>query len=125
MTTLRMACTMTLDRSDLDEVTDIFRTFIRDIHEKDYGVLTYHYYVDDEPTKIHVVEEYESPKAMVDHLANMDHAAVGRLLELVELSPLNYYGDPTPEAQAALAGFGQVLYHRPLVSIQDPAGQAV
>jgi quinol monooxygenase YgiN len=123
MSTLRMGCTMSLDKRDVEEVEEIFKIFIKDVHEKDYGVLAYHYYLDDDTPLIHVIEEYESPKAMVDHLANMNHDAVARLLELVELSPLNYYGDPTAEAQEALAGFGRVLYHRPLVSIEQPAGQ--
>ena len=38
---------MTLDKKDLDEVVGIFETFIKDVQEKDYGVLTYHYFIDD------------------------------------------------------------------------------
>jgi hypothetical protein len=43
--------------------------------------------------------------------------AVGRLLELVQLSEPHYYGDPTPQERELLAGFGNVHYHRPLVGI--------
>ncbi len=125
MATVRTAATMTLDKGDLDEVVGIFRTFIKDVQEKDYGVLTYHYFVDDgDRPVIHVFEEYESSKAHLDHFANIDMQAVGRLMELVQLSEPHYYGEPSAEEQELLTGFGNVHYHRPLISIEEPARQA-
>jgi quinol monooxygenase YgiN len=126
MTRIRTTATMSLAREDLDEVVGIFRTFIADVHAKDQGVLTYHYFVDDDedPVRIHVIEEYESARAMLDHFANIDDRAAGRLLELVQLSPSQYFGDPTPEERATLEAFGTVHYHRPLVSIEDDAAPA-
>jgi quinol monooxygenase YgiN len=121
MPTVFTACTMTLDERDLEEVEGIFRTFIKDVQEKDHGVLKYEYYVDEDPVVIHVFEEYESPQAMLDHYANLDVEAAGRLLQLVKLSPLHYYGDPTPEEQATLEGFGTVVFHRPLAGIEASA----
>jgi quinol monooxygenase YgiN len=118
MPSVRTAVTMSLDKSDLDEVTGIFATFIKDVQEKDYGVLTYHYYIDDDPVQIHVFEEYESSQAHLDHFGNIDQQAVARLLELVTLSAPHYYGDPSPEERELLSGFGTVHYHRPLVSIE-------
>jgi len=108
---------MTLERADLDEVVGIFETFIRDVQAKDHGVLTYNYYIDEDPLLIHVIEEYESSQAHLDHYANIDMQAVGRLLELVKLSEPHYYGEPTPAELELLAGFGNVHYHRPLVGI--------
>ncbi|MGA2011830.1 MAG: antibiotic biosynthesis monooxygenase [Solirubrobacteraceae bacterium] len=125
MPTVRTAVTMSLDNEDLDEVVGIFRTFIRDVHEKDYGVLTYHYFIDDgERPVIHVFEEYESSKAHLDHFANIDQQAVGRLVELVQLSDPHYYGEPSAEEQELLKNFGNVHYHRPLVSIEETAAPA-
>jgi quinol monooxygenase YgiN len=122
MSTVRTAVTMTLDNDDLDEVVGIFATFIKDVQEKDYGVLTYHYFVDDgDRPVIHVFEEYESSKAHLDHFANIDMQAVGRLMELVTLSDPHYYGEPSAEEQELLKGFGNVQYHRPLISIEEPA----
>lgn len=121
MSVVRTACTMTLEPKDLDEVVGIFNTFIKDVQEKDHGVLAYHYFIDDDPLVIHVIEWYESPEAMLDHYANMNLEAAGRLLQLVELSPLHYYGTPTPEQEKQLAGFGTVYVHRPLTSIEEPA----
>ena len=73
MASVRTFVTMTLDKEDLDEVVGIFETFIKDVQEKDYGVLTYHYFVDDgDRPVIHVFEEYESSKAHLDHFANID-----------------------------------------------------
>jgi quinol monooxygenase YgiN len=115
---------MTLDRKDLDEVVGIFEKFIKDVQEKDYGVLAYNYFIDEDPLLIHVIEWYESPKAMLDHYANLDLEAAGRLVQLVELSPLHYYGNPTPEEEAQMAGFGKVHVHRPLAGIEETAARA-
>jgi quinol monooxygenase YgiN len=123
MAIVRTACTMTLDPKDLDEVVGIFNKFIKDVHEKDYGVLAYHYFIDEDPLVIHVIEWYESPQAMLDHYANLDLETAGRLVSLVQLSPLDYYGDPTPEEEAQMAGFGTVHIHRPLASIEETAAQ--
>ena len=124
MAIVRTACTMTLDPKDLDEVVGIFESFIKDVQEKDYGVLAYHYFVDEDPLTIHVIEWYESPQAMLDHYANLDLESAGRLVQLVKLSPLHYYGNPTPAEEAQMAGFGEVHIHRPLASIPETAGQA-
>jgi quinol monooxygenase YgiN len=117
---------MTCDQKDLDEVVGIFKTFIKDVREKDYGVLTYHYFVDEDGDQatIHVFEEYESSQAHLDHFANIDQEAVGRLMGLVKLSDPHYYGEPSAEEQELLKGFGNVHYHRPLISIEEPAGAA-
>jgi quinol monooxygenase YgiN len=124
MASVRTAVTMTLDKDDLDEVVGIFATFIKDVQEKDYGVLTYHYFVDDgERPVIHVFEEYESSKAHLDHFTNIDMRAVGRLMELVQLSDPHYYGEPSADEQELLKGFGNVQYHRPLISIEEPVRQ--
>ena len=124
MAIVRTACTMTLDPKDLDEVVGIFESFIKDVQEKDYGVLAYHYFVDEDPLTIHVIEWYESPQAMLDHYANLNLESAGRLVQLVKLSPLHYYGNPTPEEEAQMAGFGEVRIHRPLASIPETAAQA-
>ena len=124
MAIVRTACTMTLDPKDLDEVVGIFESFIKDVQEKDYGVLAYHYFVDEDPLTIHVIEWYESPQAMLDHYTNLNLETAGRLVQLVKLSPLHYYGNPTPEEEAQMAGFGEVHIHRPLASIPETAAQA-
>jgi len=120
MASVRTHVTMTLDLADLDEVVGIFETFVKDVREKDSGTVGYHYFIDDDPLRIHVFEEYESSQAHLDHFANIDQAAVGRLLELVQLSEPHYYGDPSPQERELLAGFGNVHFHRPLVSIEEP-----
>jgi len=124
MASIRTFVTMTTDKENLDEVVGIFQTFIKDVQEKDYGILTYHYFIDDgDRPVIHVFEEYESSKAHLDHFANIDQEAVGRLVQLVQLSDPHYYGEPSDEERELLANFGNVHYHRPLVSIEDPVAQ--
>ena len=125
MSSKRTFVTMTCDQKDLDEVVGIFQVFIKDVQEKDYGILTYHYFIDDgDRPVIHVFEEYESSQAHLDHFANIDMQAVGRLMELVQLSDPHYYGEPSPEERELLKGFGNVQYHRPLISIEQPVAQA-
>jgi quinol monooxygenase YgiN len=124
MGSIRTFVTMTLDRKDLDEVVGIFQTFIRDVQEKDEGVLTYHYFIDDgDRPVIHVFEEYADSKAHLDHFAHIDQQAVGRLVELVQLSDPHYYGEPSAEERELLANFGNVHYHRPLISVEEPVAQ--
>lgn len=120
MASVRTHVTMTLDSADLDEVIGIFETLVKDVREKDTGTTGYAYYIDDDPLTIHVFEEYASSEAHLEHFAHIDQAAVGRLLELVQLSEPHYYGDPSREEQELLAGFGNVHFHRPLVSIDRP-----
>ena len=117
MPSKRTFVTMTLDRKNLDEVVGIFKTFIKDVQEKDYGVLTYHYFVDEEGDRatIHVFEEYESSQAHLDHFTNIDMQAVGRLMELVQLSDPHYYGEP----ERGGAGAPQGLRERPLPPAPD------
>jgi quinol monooxygenase YgiN len=121
MGTVRTTVTMSLDRGDIDEVVGIFEGFIKDVREKDHGVLTYHYFIDEDPLLIHVIEEYESSQAHLDHYKNINSQAVGRLLELVQLSEPHYYGEPSAAELELLSGFGKVHYHRPLVSIDSAA----
>jgi len=42
---------------------------------------------------------------------------------LVELSEPHYYGEPSPEERELLAGFGNVHFHRPLISLEEPIAQ--
>src|SRR6478609_6342843 len=124
MATIRTFVTMTTDKENLDEVVGIFQTFIKDVQEKDEGVLTYHYFVDDgDRPVIHVFEEYADSQAHLDHFAHMNQEAVGRLVQLVELSDPHYYGEPSDAERELLANFGNVHYHRPLISIEDPVAQ--
>jgi hypothetical protein len=60
----------------------------------------------------------------MDQYAHIDQQAVGRLLELVELSALHYYGTPSAEEEALLANFGNVKFHRPFASIEESAARA-
>jgi quinol monooxygenase YgiN len=121
MGTVRTTVTMTLNRDDLDEVLGLIRTLIQDVNDKDHGVLTYSYFIDEDPLQIHVIEEYESSQAHLDHYANINQQAVARLVELVQLSDPRYYGEPTPAERELLAGFGNIRYHRPLTSKDDLA----
>jgi quinol monooxygenase YgiN len=114
---IRISSKMKVSPEDLPEVERIFRRFIEDAREKDHGVTDLAYYVDEEKGVIHCHEGYESFEAFQEHLGNMDQEAVGRLMELVELSPFEFDGEPTPEARQTMSAFGQVNFHRPLAAL--------
>jgi quinol monooxygenase YgiN len=114
---IRISSKMKVKLEDVPEVERIFRKFIEDARAKDPGMTDLAYYVDEEQGVIHAHEGYESFEAFQSHLGNMDQQAVGRLMELVELSPFEYDGDPTPEAREMMSNFGQVNFHRPLVQL--------
>jgi quinol monooxygenase YgiN len=118
---LRTVGTMTCSPEDLPEVEGIFQTFIDHVRANEPGVLTYHYFVDDDPLVIHVIEEYADAEVMVQHFANLPGEAIGRLLPLVQIGPMHFYGEATDELRATLAPFGDVQYHRPLRSIDAGA----
>ena len=82
-------------------------------------MLTYHYYLDRNPMVIRVFEQYESSSAHLDHFAHIDQDAVAKLLQLVTLSDLHFYGTPSSDELTLLASFGNVQYHEPLLSIDD------
>ncbi len=122
MPRVRTAVTMTVGPDHLDEVIRIFETFIRGVHEHDSGTLRYEYFIDDgDPITIHVSEEYADAQSHLDHYTHLDMQAAGRLMELAQLGTPHYYGEPSPEERELLAGFGDVQYHRPLLSIDPPA----
>jgi quinol monooxygenase YgiN len=117
MASIRTTGTMTCAPADLPEAEAIFRTFIAHVQATEPGVLTYHYFVDEgDPVVIHVIEEYATAEVMVDHFANLP-PDVGRLLEIVQLGPMHFFGETTPALEQTLAPFGAISYHRPLVSI--------
>ena len=117
MAIVRLQGTMTCDAADLPKAEAIFEQFIAKVEADEPGVVTYHYFVDEDPCVIHVIEEFATPEAMVDHYTSLDVAKVGELLEIVQLGDSHYFGDPTPAEQEILAGFGTVHYHKPLTSI--------
>jgi len=114
---IRISSKLKVRSEDLPEVEGILRTFIEDARAKDPGMTDLAYYVDEQQGVIHCHEGYADFQAFQQHLGNMDQQAVGRLMELVELSPFDYDGEATPEARETMAAFGQVNFHRPLVSL--------
>ncbi len=95
------------------------------MQEKDHGVLAYHYFIDEDPLVIHVIEWYESSEAMLDHYAKLDLRG-GRAPASSSSSCRRCTTTATrrPEEEAQMAGFGTVHVHRPLVSIEESAAKA-
>lgn len=117
MASLRTVTTMTGRAEDLPAIEEIFQVFIDHVRANEPGVLSYHYFVDDDPFLIHVIEEYADPDVMVQHFSNLPGEEIGRLLQMVQLGSVDFYGEATPVVRETLAPFGAVSYHRPLRSI--------
>jgi len=117
MASIRTVGTMTCWPDDLPEVEKIFQAFIDSVRANEPGVLTYHYFTDDEPLVIHVIEKFAGADLTIQHYGKLPGDQVGRLFEMVQIGPMHFHGDGPDELQALLAPCGSVSYHLPLRSI--------
>ena len=79
------------------------------IREKDSDTLNYAIFVDEPGRIAAIVEQYASSAAWLAHSANLE-PLTPRLAELCEFTEVEVYGDPTPEARAALDAVGARYY---------------
>src|SRR3954467_13885472 len=72
------------------------------------GMVEYSFWANGDRDTIYIHEHYESADALLDHLQNMDGAAVGRLLEIAKLGTMECCTgpDPDPRVTETLGGFG-------------------
>ena len=120
MAIVRTACTMTLDRKDLDEVVGIFETFIKDVRRRTTA---------SSPTTTSSTRTRSSSTSSSGTRVRRRCSTTtptstwkrpGVWCSSWSSRPLHYYGDPTPEEEAQMAGFGNVHIHRPLGGIAEP-----
>jgi quinol monooxygenase YgiN len=79
------------------------------IRKNDTDTLNYAIFLD-EPARVAVIiEQYASSAGWLTHNANLD-PLTPRFAEVCELAEIEFYGDLTPEARAALAGLGARYY---------------
>ncbi|MBI5949871.1 MAG: antibiotic biosynthesis monooxygenase [Chloroflexi bacterium] len=103
--TVRIVGTMSINQGKRDELTALIDAMHKVMREKDPGTLTHDWYIDEAGSECVVHEVYASSEAALAHMANVSEQ-LGRLFELGTIVSAVVCGDPSPEARAALAGFG-------------------
>lgn len=66
----------------------------------------HNFYLDEDARILFAHEHYADAAAMVRHLKEMDHEAVGRLMSSVDVLDLRIYGSMNDELRGLLEGFG-------------------
>ena len=90
-----------------------FKRFAKDllsaIREHDSETLNYAIFLD-EPARVAVIiAQYASPAGWLAHNAKLDRL-IPHFSEVCEFTEIEFYGDPTPEALAALDSLGATCY---------------
>jgi quinol monooxygenase YgiN len=107
MEDIRLNGRLMFEPKDYEEVAGICEKNASDARRHP-GMLEYSFWANGERDTIYIHEHYESPDALVNHLQNMDKAAVGRLLQIARLGTMECCtgSDPDPLVTATLGGFG-------------------
>ena len=72
------------------------------------GTLTYHWSTRADGKACHIFERYADSAAVMAHLGTFGEKYAARFMEILTPTRFMVYGVPSPEAAAALAGFGAV-----------------
>ena len=111
---IRLNGRLTFDPNDIEEVARICEVNATDARDHP-GMVEYSFWVNDAHDEIYIHEQYESDEALVNHLGNMNEAAVTRLLELVQLGTMECAAKRTEKTAAALGAFGvPINFYEPL-----------
>jgi quinol monooxygenase YgiN len=78
--------------------------------KQESGAESYEWYISDDGTTCHVNERYSDSDAALVHLGNFGANFAERFPGCFQPTALSVYGDPSPEAKAALDGFGAAYY---------------
>jgi quinol monooxygenase YgiN len=79
------------------------------IREKDADTLNYAIFLDEPGRVAVIIEQYASSAGWLAHSANLE-PLTRRLAEHCDFIEIEVYGDPTPEARAALDSVGARYY---------------
>ncbi|MBI5949872.1 MAG: antibiotic biosynthesis monooxygenase [Chloroflexi bacterium] len=102
---LQFVVTMSLHPGKRDELAAVADAMQKVMREKDPGTLAQDWYVDEAGSECVIFEAYASSEALLAHMANVSEQSA-RLVELGSITSVVALGDPSPDARAALAGWG-------------------
>ena len=79
--------------------------------QKEPGTLGYEWHLSADRKRCRVIETYANPDAMMTHLSGPAvREFVPKLLETASIERFEVYGDPGPEGNKKLAGFGAEIF---------------
>jgi hypothetical protein len=79
------------------------------IRDHDAETLNYAIFLDEPGRVAVIIAQYASSAGWLAHSANLG-PLTARFAEVCEVTAIEFYGDPTPEARAALDGLGARSY---------------
>ena len=82
---------------------------VNTIREKDSDTLNYAIFLDERRRVAVIIEQYASSAGWFAHSTNLE-PLMPHLMELCEFTEVEVYGEPTPEARAALDAVGARYY---------------
>jgi quinol monooxygenase YgiN len=93
----------------LEDFKRLAEDLLSAIREHDSDTLNYAIFLDEPGRVAVIIEQYASSAGWLAHNANLG-PLTPRFAEVCELAEIEFYGDPTPEARAALNGLGARYY---------------
>ena len=90
----------------LDNVRTLMNEMVAATQQDEMGTQTYEWFLSEGDSSCHIYERYADSEAVMAHLGNFGAKYAERFLSCLEPVALSVYGDPSPEARAALDGFG-------------------
>jgi quinol monooxygenase YgiN len=109
MNELWSRCLASINDGKVEEFKRLADDLLSTIRENDSETLNYAIFLD-EPRRVAViVAQYASSADWLAHNTNLDRL-VPRFAEVCDVTEIEFYGDPTPEARTALEAVGARYY---------------
>lgn len=89
----------------LDDARELMEEMVASTREES-GTLGYEWFLSEDGSACHIYERYADSDAVMVHVGNFGSKFAERFLGCFEPTSLSVYGDPSPEARAALDGLG-------------------
>jgi quinol monooxygenase YgiN len=93
----------------LEDFKRLAEDLLSAIRENDSETLNYAIFLDEPGRVAVIIAQYASSAGWLAHNANLG-PLMPRFPEVCEVTEIEFYGDPTPEARAALHALGARLY---------------
>ncbi|MBT8400271.1 MAG: antibiotic biosynthesis monooxygenase [Rhodothermia bacterium] len=90
----------------LDDARNLVKEMVAATRQEEPGTQIYEYFLSPDGSSCHIYERYADSDAALVHLGNFGSKYVDRFLACFEPTSLSVYGEPSPDARAALDGFG-------------------
>ena len=96
---------LSVREGQLDDAGRLMKEMVEATREES-GALGYEWFLTEDGSACHINERYTDSDAVMAHLGTFGSAFADRFLTCFEPTGLSVYGSPSPEARAALDGFG-------------------